>query len=341
MDQATTLDIVCPTNLESSGVEVLAARVSSLFPCMQMVVWGIGQALVTETSGSRITRAPLNTIHQILEQRCNSAPLLVMGLPESTDISARLITQLKRRGDRAALLLERPGRVPTDVGPDVNIEGVRNLITLNGSYTNILRSRYPKSRVFKAGLALPKEFFGREDSVRENQLSFTGRPTDSKGFNDLLRWWSQSQIRTYGFRLKVNVVGPMSPEHSDAIDQLGIEASALKGIDERGRGAGEALACIFPARVDHLPQSLLECMAVRGLAVCTRIPGHSDVVRNAKNGFLVDKELRDLDAIIWSVRRNVRRCMRMRLAARCTAWRLHGPEPSHALWGKIFEMVLS
>jgi glycosyltransferase involved in cell wall biosynthesis len=263
-----------------------------------------------------------------------------MGLPESTDISTRLIVELERRGDRAALLLERPGRVPTDVGSDVRVEDVRNLITLNGKYSKCLRSRYPGSRVFKAGLALPNNFFEREDSICDSQLVFTGRATDSKGFSDLLHWWSQSHLRKYGLRLKVNIVGTMPVQHAIAIELMGIELSALRGIDERGRSAGEALACIFPARVDHLPQSLLECMASRGLAVCTSIPGHSDVVRNARNGLLVQSGLRDLDALIWNARQNVRHSMNMRLAARHTAWEQHGSELSRALWGSIFGFML-
>ena len=340
MNPAATLDIVCPTSLASSGVEVLAIRVASLFPHMQMLLWGVGHPLVAETSGTRITRAPLSTILQVLGQRSNSVPLIVMGLPESTNISTRLIAELARRGDRAALLLERPGRVPTDVGSDVNVEDVRNLITTNGNYSKALRSRYPGSRIFIAGLALPTKFFEREDLICDNQLVFTGRATDSKGFSDLLNWWSQSLLRKNGLRLKVNIVGTMPAQHAIAIDLMGIELSTLRGIDERGRDAGEALACIFPARVDHLPQSLLECMASRGLAVCTRIPGHSDVVRHTRNGLLIQSGLRDLDALMWSTRQNVKQSMNMRRAARHTAWEQHGSEASHALWGSIFGFVI-
>lgn len=117
-----------------------------------------------------------------------------------------------------------------------------------------------------------------------------GRHCEQKNFADLVRAASRLDVKGRKWRLVIAGDGPDRPALAALVRELGLSDSVtLPGnVLELPRLMSAVDAFVMPSLWEGLPLVLLEAMAFGLPVVGTRIPGIADVVRDGREGLLVD-----------------------------------------------------
>lgn len=331
--------LVCTTDLSSSGVEVLAARVAHLLPERVGEVWSIGRSHIAETSHGFRRQPSWEKLMAMIRELPDDSPVVFFGLTGSQKCNRELLELMRPRRSSSTLLLEAPGITPIELAQSYELDGA-NIVTLSPIYLEQLRDRLPHASVCQVALAIPEAFFLATNETQTRQITFTGRSAPSKGLPLLLEWWRQSKHRAGStLSLVINAVDTLSEELTADVEELGVRVEQLNTVGRRAEIAAQSLACIFPAHRDHLPQAMVEAMAAGGLVICSDIVGHTGLATNGENAIVIDGDLEELDKTLDSTLNGRCNTASIRRVAREIAWERHGPTPSRRSWNTVLDLL--
>ncbi|MEU3464297.1 glycosyltransferase [Streptomyces sp. NPDC006733] len=250
--------------------------------------------------------------------------VLVLGLPRERGPAQQAISALAQL-PRAALLWERPNTPNSAVGSDLSgLDELRHVWTLNARHALTLRRQLPHATVSVAPISLPPAFFADTPMPRpvpHPYAVYLGRFADWKGAPRLAEVWADRVYPRTGTVLLMIGHGlePGTKGETAVVEIAQRHPERLSLIQTSEITARVALlrhadAAIFPGRYEHLPQALIEAMAVGVPTVCTAIDGYAPVARHRETSLLIDLDLDGLEAAVVELRDNA--SLRASLSAR-------------------------
>lgn len=233
--------------------------------------------------------------------RLAKCTVLLVGLHPDDDLAQCQVDSAARHHSWY-LLWERLGRRdPEDV--PVGLGGVDRLgdriLTLNTHYVQGIEriTGAGRSGVIPPPIPAPCfQAFARGPRQNSDFILSVGRLSEAKGIPRLVDLCGRRGLLTGGRRLVIATPG--AEPVSSLPPAQHVERVQLGALSERIDLMRRANAVIFPAQSDHLPQALLECMAVGAPIVATDIPGHTEVIVDGHTGRLVDARLQNLGQIL-------------------------------------------
>lgn len=303
--------ILCVSNpLSDSAVGTLAARYANVLIKSGWAVSMIAPfGTVHSEAEAFVELLDRNGLYSRLEQHSDSGdPILMLGLPREQEAAQQSIRFMSGT-PTGAILWERPGKSYPAIADDlIDAEEIPNMWTLNDIYVDRLRRSFPKTNVAIAPLIVPDQFFAARKVPRtqtKDYAVYLARFTAKKGAPRLAQTWcdevySQTKLPLLMIGLGLEAGRPdeqavvaLAKAHPDRL-QLGYETEAAARVDR----LVNAKLAIFPATDDHLPQSLIEAMAVGTPTICSDVEGHALVAKNRISSLTVDPSLSDLRSAV-------------------------------------------
>lgn len=159
----------------------------------------------------------------------------------------------------------------------------RGQVLGEGSIAGIDLEEYPPDRFAGEASFLARQKWGiRPDAF---VIGYVGRPTQSKGFPQMLRAWQVSKVQTQGGKLLI--AGCSSDEIQALGYRHGPDVICLGYIEDMKSYYAACDAVALPSRSEGFPYSLLEAAAAARPALGTRVPGVVDAIEDGITGFLV------------------------------------------------------
>lgn len=155
-----------------------------------------------------------------------------------------------------------------------------------------------RTRIFNNSIK-PVKIVGNSDfvhSLPEKYIATVGRPSFQKNIESMLLGISKVKLKIPNINLVVMGVGHYSPNLESIkilIRKLGLESNVTLIEWQDRQNILEAIAAssfyISTARYEGLPYSVIEAMAVGKALVLTDVDGNRDLLRQGKNGFLIEE----------------------------------------------------
>ncbi len=296
--------LVSSVSLHESGTPLLAER------------WGA--ALRTARVAAEVwpplicaAASPIADLHRRLETLQSldrDGAIVLLGLPKDHSLANAILVALHAAEAPSAVLWERPG-FPIS---DVHI-GLKRfpclLITLSADHRQHLE-RLDIAPVRQAGLAVPRMYFTARVSNPSppHYAVFVGRFTASKNVELLVHRWVEHIHPSYQLPLRLAGAGLGDDTDTEARIQAfanqhpeAVSVCRLGDDSERSIFLAKASLAVFPGRHDHLPQAMLEAMALGLPVVGSAIRGHLDALRDGDNGYLCSTNLEDLGELVQAI----------------------------------------
>jgi glycosyltransferase involved in cell wall biosynthesis len=288
------LHVVAPVGLDSAGFTILACRIAT-------ALTSAGRTSVpwvpdSERHPDAANADRYSDLGELLT-RLKESKVLLVGLHPNLEL-AQLQIDLLGNNPQWRLIWERPGRTsPRDVANDLRgIERLRSVLTLNALLLGDVAAAASGAVVSVIPPAIPNECLQAFDGTQSSSplIISLGRLSPEKGIDSLANLWATSG--GLGRELELVVATPTTARLQ--VSSPFVKQVVLGSVTERIELLKSATAAIFPATSDHLPQALLEAMAVGATVIATDIPGHTEVVADGVTGLLIHVDLADLDAAL-------------------------------------------
>ncbi len=174
----------------------------------------------------------------------------------------------------------------------VALRGLDWLIAISDlTLSELPKSIQKKSGVILNGVAdLGADQFAAENDLRPLRICFVGRFVPHKGLMRLLEAVRLLRDRHVSVDLTVAGTGPLEAEARTFVQthMLGAQVHFLGYVSTPGDIYLNSHVCVLPSLYEGLPLSLLEAMSASCALVAHDIAGVRDVVREGRNGFLVE-----------------------------------------------------
>jgi glycosyltransferase involved in cell wall biosynthesis len=289
------VNIVSVVETGSAGTSILACRIAVALndaghTAQAWVPW-------MERHPDTVSARRFSSLRHLLNQLSRTRALLV-GLHPDQALAQKQVDHLSHN-DLWELLWERPGRHGIgEVARDLQgVEHLRHVATLNSLFLTEISFIATGAHVRVLPPVLPSQCFSAFNIQQGSSGAFAialGRLSPTKGIVHLAELWASSMGLGQGIELLVATSTPSDLR----VDSPYVRAIRLGSLTDRIEMLRNAKVAIFPAISDHLPQALLEAMAVGTPVIATSIPGHTEVVRHGETGMLVDAGLANLAATI-------------------------------------------
>lgn len=316
MSPSRRLTLVAGSPFSGSGVGTLAGRYADLLERRGWSTRVFVPEGPTHQEGSRTPSAlPYERLFAAGRRAVEQGDyVVVLGLPDDRAHAQRAVDTLTGL-PRCALLWERPARPNAEVAADLSgVAGLRRVWTLNEVHARSLRGMLPRTTtVSVAPFCLPAAFLSEPsappDPTTPPYAVYLGRFDEWKGACLLAEVWAHRVHPATGTALVMiglgmapgsageNLVLATARDHPDRVRPV-----RTTRIDDRVRLLRHAVVAVFPGRHEHLPQSLIEAMAVGTPTICTAIDGYAPVARDQVTSLLVDTGLRGLETAVLRLR---------------------------------------
>lgn len=291
--------------LNEAGTAILAERWATALTNSGFVahIWSLSR----DASSPSSMRSFVQILRQVRRLGEDEA-ILVLGLPRELSRANRLITALLESSASSAVLWERPG-VPVSAVHSGLVRLPNVLLTLSTDHLERLK-RLHSVPVRQVGLAIPKVFFqtSRPTSRALRTAVFVGRFNKQKNVELLALNWIDKVYPKWALPLTLAGAGLGSDATTERrIAYLAetysdiIKVTRLGSDVERAHFLANASVALFPALYDHLPQAMLEAMAVGVPVIGSAIPGHMEVLKPGVTGYLCHPSLIDLSQAVQDI----------------------------------------
>lgn len=303
--------VIAPGGIDHAGLSILASRWTEALRvngCSSELALGRARRHPDEGPASEFDDMP-RAIQAWCDRASDADRLLVVGLPPGRENARAAVAALASAGSRAALLWEQPHMSVLGLAERLGVtpaDSVR-VATLNPRFVTPLESQLGGNPVAALPLALPEAAFETR-SQRQVEAPFAvaiGRFTSRKGAARLCRTWVDEVGPRLGLRLLMLGSGHGGEDSEEgevlalADSSPWVECAHIGPLRDRLDRIGAATCVVFAAVDDHLPQALVEALAVEVPVLVTPIPGHLEVVDHGVTGFVLGgTDLGDLAAVI-------------------------------------------
>ena len=310
-NSAPGITVMAPGGIDQAGLSILASRWAEAlrvngYGCELLL--GRAKRHPDEGPAAEFDEMP-QAIHAWCDYASDADRLLVVGLPPGLEEAHSAIAALAGAGSRATLLWERPHTPILGLAELLGVTPLAEIriATLNPRFVSPLRAQLGGNPVAALPLALPQVAFegGAQRRCQDPFAIAIGRFTARKGAARLSREWAEH----VGPRLKLKLLmlgsgygGGDSEE--DRVLELAhsspwVECDQIGPLQDRLDCIRTASCAVFAAVDDHLPQALVEALAVEVPVVATPIAAHLEVVEHEVTGFVLGgTDLDDLGEVI-------------------------------------------
>lgn len=294
-----SLTVIAPVGIDQAGLSILASR-------WVHAIEGPGRSIELLLARSRRhsdegAAREIDDVAQAVGTWCERASasdrLLLTGLPAELDAAQATVAALAGAEGRATLVWERPHTPIVNLADQLAMDmpaGLR-VVTLNPRFVPALRRQLRGVHVGSIPLVLPAAALEcRERRPADPPYAIAvGRLTARKGARELCRRWVEDVGPRWRLRLLMMGSGYGSVDSQEQEVRELVAGSPWVTCDELGPiearlDCMRAASCaVFAAVDDHLPQALIETMAVGTPVVATPIDAHLELVLDGETGFLL------------------------------------------------------
>ena len=140
---------------------------------------------------------------------------------------------------------------------------------------------------------IPNNFFIQKSAKEENKILYLGRISPIKNLQVLIKAMPLINNK----EIKVEIVGPSEEEYKKKLDflikELDLDNRAIfyppiYNLNEKIKKLDSCNIFILPSFSEGMPQSLVEAMTRRKIAIASNNKGNSDIIEDKVNGFLFE-----------------------------------------------------